>query len=564
MGHAGQAALSREGGVPEEGPGRHGARVDHVGPFGIGYALPGEALEGGKVLRKTPAGLVEAQAREAAGVDLAELVSHPGPGEPEFPRQDLGGLVGPLEGRAAQGLDALVPEPGAEGHGLGPARVVETEVHEALDDAPGIGLALAVPDEVETGRRGEAGEEVGADVDGKALALHGTRVYGRLAGLFKLRAPWGIVEAMSEQRNASRRGLGLVLRRLAGVLCLLVAAILVFVLASVAYLRLDADACFKVQATRLAALEAAPASASASLAADNAVPDGLPFGKLRLLATHNSYRRQGTRIGLFFIGLIQPGEPARLAYSHLPLYDQLEAGIRSFELDVRARTPKAGTDGLVIAHVPLVDARTDEPGFALAIRELALWSGRNPGHVPLVVLLELKEDYMFLDPALRSFDAAALDRLDAAIRKELGSSLFSPRDRAGRGWPTVGALRGKVIVVLHENEKLRAIYEGRSAAAEAEAAMFTCLPGGVAGSAFAILNEPVAEAARISAALAAGVIVRTRADADLDIVPANLEAALASGAQILSTDFPPYQPGPDGYVAALPGGLTMDGLAGSR
>jgi hypothetical protein len=53
-----------------------------------------------------------------------------------------------------------------------------------------------------------------------------------------------------------------------------------------------------------------------------------------------------------------------------------------------------------------------------------------------------------------------------------------------------------------------------------------------------ILNDPVADAASIRAARARGDIVRTRADADLADEPRRAAAALASGAQIISTDYP--------------------------
>ena len=46
----------------------------------------------------------------------------------------------------------------------------------------------------------------------------------------------------------------------------------------------------------------------------------------------------------------------------------------------------------------------------------------------------------------------------------------------------------------------------------------------------------------MATALADGVIVRTRADAELATDPAEREAALASGAQIVSTDYPPSEP----------------------
>ncbi|HUX37070.1 MAG TPA: Ca2+-dependent phosphoinositide-specific phospholipase C [Rectinemataceae bacterium] len=322
---------------------------------------------------------------------------------------------------------------------------------------------------------------------------------------------------------------------------------------SVAALLADRGVEERNQVARIEALRVGDRAPSPSLAVDRSIPDATPFAKLRLLATHNSYRRGSNRLGLFFIGLVKPGEPRNLAYAHKSLTEQLDLGLRSFELDLR---PRGGS--FILEHVPLVDPRTWEPDFALALEELALWSDRNPGHLPIVLLFELKNDYSFLDPSLGPWDAAAFDRLDAAIRKGLGPSLFTPDDRKGGPWPVVGRLRGRFLVVLHENEAYRAIYEAGHPKL-AGRAMFDCLPGGVPGAYFAILNDPFADTATIAAAEARGTIVRTMAGAGGDLRPGILVAALASGAQIVSTDFPiGYPPGPGGFVASLPGGRTVD------
>ncbi|HUX41448.1 MAG TPA: Ca2+-dependent phosphoinositide-specific phospholipase C [Rectinemataceae bacterium] len=357
---------------------------------------------------------------------------------------------------------------------------------------------------------------------------------------------------MSNQQEAHRRAPLAIAAIAFGVL--IAVAIVAFGIA-VAALLLDRASEERNQVTRMEGLREHDPGPSPSLSIDRAIPDSTPFAKLRLLATHNSYRRGSNSLGLFFIGLVKPGEPRNLAYAHKPLTAQLELGLRSFELDLRPRG-----DRFILEHVPLVDPRTWEPDFALALEELALWSDRNPGHLPIVLLFELKNDYSFLDPTLGPWDAAAFDRLDAAIRTGLGTRLYSPDDRSGRPWPTVGEMRGRFLVILHENEDYRAIYEAGHPNL-AGRAMFDCLPGGAPGAFFAILNDPFADASPIAAAEARGTVVRTMAGAGGDLRPGMLEAALASGAQIISTDYPVgYTPGPEGFVASLPGGKTVDVL----
>ena len=266
------------------------------------------------------------------------------------------------------------------------------------------------------------------------------------------------------------------------------------------------------------------------LAADRSLGDDLPFDRVRLLATHNSYRRAAGPLRLFYIGLVDSSWPPKLAYSHPPLTEQLDSGLRSFELDVRANS-----SGFELAHVPLVD------------------------------------DYSFLDPALRPWDAAAFDRLDAVIRSGLGKRLVEPDELRrgasslagtllGRGWPRLGALRGRFIVILHKNEAYRAIYTAGRPSLQGRA-MLDCAPPGSPDAAVDVLNDPVGDAGAIRTESAAGILVRTRADADLEHSAAMLDAALSSDARIVSTDFPPGHPMPDGYVGELPGGRTMDALA---
>jgi hypothetical protein len=359
-----------------------------------------------------------------------------------------------------------------------------------------------------------------------------------------------------------RSGTGRVAGRIAAGLGILVGVVVVFVAGSILFFILGRGADVRAQARRVADL-AQNGSPPGALPEDRSVSDSTAFDRLRVIATHNSYHRQADGLRMFFIGLVQPGEPAKLAYSHPALTAQLNAGVRSFELDVRLR---AGH--FTVAHVPLVDDRTDEPDFARALREIALWSRRNPQHVPVSILIEIKDDYMFLDPGLQKIGAAQLDALDAVIRAEIGDRLVTPdsvRGSAGTlagalqgtGWPTVGALRGRVMVILHEDEKYRQPYVAGHPTLEGRA-MFTCAPEGAPDAGVAVIDDPVKDGAWIAALVARGFLVRTRADGDGVHGATGLAAALASGAQIVSTDYPTAFQAADGYAAAFPGGRMME------
>lgn len=344
----------------------------------------------------------------------------------------------------------------------------------------------------------------------------------------------------------------------------LVAAAVVCVLALVVFLLASRGMDGVRQRRRVDELRRLEAAGAETGRAAPTLPSDARLDGVQLVGTHNSYHLRSDALRLFLIGLVEPGEPAKLRYAHAPLAEQFNGGIRSIELDVRNRGGR-----FIVSHVPLVDDRTTVPDFRSALEEIRLWSERTPGHVPIIVLLELKDDWTFLDPRLRPFDRAALDRLDALFREVFPpEGLLTPDDvRAGapsleaaileRGWPLLREARGKVMFVLHENEDYRRLFvEGNPTLAGRT--MFTCAPPGSPDAGVLILNDPLADGGRIRDLVRRGYLVRTRADADLAIDPARFRAALDSGAQIVSTDFPPTEPDPaSGYACAFPNGATV-------
>jgi len=292
--------------------------------------------------------------------------------------------------------------------------------------------------------------------------------------------------------------------------------------------------------------------------------EGIPLNRLRYIATHNSYHRQPDPVRLFFMGLVEPAEPAKLSYTHPSLLEQLAAGIRSFEWDIRVAQGR-----FILSHVPLVDNLGPHPDMALTLTQMALWSRQNPGHAPLIIILELKEDWMVLNPLLETFTAENLAALETLASETLGDLLFTPDDfrgdrktmaeaRSRRGWPEASALQGRFLLVIHTDERLDPLYS-RGDAALSGRAFFTSSPSGALrdDAVFIIHNDP--ERAVIAPLVEAGYMVRTRADADLRWSPSQREASLDSGAQILSTDFPPgHENHPEAPAFLFQGGTTLN------
>jgi len=126
------------------------------------------------------------------------------------------------------------------------------------------------------------------------------------------------------------------------------------------------------------------------------------------------------------------------------------------------------------------------------------------------------------------------------------------------GCPALRKSRGKVLFALDSAGPARDAYVAGHPSLEGRV-MFTNSPPGTPEAAYVVRNDPIADGGEISDLVARGYLVRTRADADT--VQARTgdttmrEAALASGAQFVTTDYP--VPDPDfgtGYSVSIPGG----------
>ncbi|MEE4298748.1 MAG: Ca2+-dependent phosphoinositide-specific phospholipase C [Pseudomonadales bacterium] len=324
----------------------------------------------------------------------------------------------------------------------------------------------------------------------------------------------------------------------------------------------------------------------------------LRLNDIQALASHNSYKMPID--AALMERLLDEAGPRMLAldYAHPTLTEQLDLGLLKLELDV-FHDPEGGryaapaglamvralgapavpfdadamrTPGFKVLHVQDLDFRSRCPTLAACLAELRAWSEAHPGHLPIAVSINAKQSPLsgFEGVVPLAFDAAAWDALDAALVAGLGRErLLTPDDVRGAaqslrravlrsGWPTLDAVRGRFLFVLDERmEVLEGYLDGHPSLAGR--AMFAIVPEDHPAAAFLILNDPIAQAERIRAAVEAGFLVRTRADADtLEARSGDVtrrEAAFASGAQYVSTDY--YRPDPrfrTGYQVVLPGG----------
>lgn len=324
-----------------------------------------------------------------------------------------------------------------------------------------------------------------------------------------------------------------------------------------------------------------------------AAVDALPMNDIQVLGTHNSYKMAIAPKEMALIAKANRKAATELDYSHPPLTEQLEAGARQLELDYvndpqggRYSTPLGrkmvpdttpydlsplARPGLKVMHVPDLDYRSVCPLYVDCLREIRAWSMKHPDHVPILIIMNLKQDNLRIPGAvtLLPFDAAAMDEIDREIRSVFPErELITPDKVQGRratlregalsgGWPKLKAARGKFMFAIDEPPAVVEAYRGGRKSLEGRVCFINSPSEDHPAAAYFTLNEPDELGARIKADVAKGFIVRTRADADTYEARRNDRKrqvqAFASGAQYVSTDYPKPDTRFGPYEAHLPG-----------
>lgn len=331
--------------------------------------------------------------------------------------------------------------------------------------------------------------------------------------------------------------------------------------------------------------------------------DALPMTAIQVIGTHNSYKAAIAPAEMKLLRSLNPKTADGLDYSHPALTEQLDAGARQLELDV-VRDPEGGRwakplglrmagggdydagpmarPGLKALHVPDIDYRSVCPTFRACLEEVKAWSARHSDHLPILIMMNLKDEQIAVLGAtpLLAFDASGMDEVDAEIRAVFGGDRLITPDRvrgnrptlAGAvqagGWPSIGAARGRVFFAIDEGPAKVALYSRGRPSLEGRAAFVNTDDLAAPYAAYVTLNDPVRDGPRIRDALGRGMVVRTRADADT--VEARTgdtgrrDAAFASGAQYVSTDYMAPDLRLGAYRVTLPGGGTGRRAPGLR
>ncbi len=328
-------------------------------------------------------------------------------------------------------------------------------------------------------------------------------------------------------------------------------------------------------------------------------PAPLKLNQIQVIGTHNSYHAGISPNEAKLLRQRNPQAFTGLDYKHLPLTQQFDSGVRQIELDVYADTkggryahPKGPTmaaaaglpadpdpdphglmakPGFKVMHVQDLDYRSTCQPFLACLTEVRTWSKAHPDHIPLFVLVETKQgspkgmQFTEAEP----FTPAVFDALDAEIRSVFSpTELITPDDVRGAyktlneavlagNWPTLDSARGKVIFLMDQRAMTLIYLEGHPALHGR--VLFTNSVPGQSDAAFLERNE--GPASEITALVRQGYLIRARTDADTKQARTNdttlRDAMLASGAQLLSTDYPANEPArwPGHFTVSLPEGV---------
>ena len=357
--------------------------------------------------------------------------------------------------------------------------------------------------------------------------------------------------------------------------------------------------------------------------------NSLKINEIQVLGTHNSYAQpvDSTLMAFadpvfekafqsFFAGMT-PQQVAvfkeyhpnglkmseGLRYNHPPFDVQLDAGLRSLEIDVyndptgnrfdhpagyrvleqkgvKALAPYDTTGlsapGFKVMHIADFDFRTHYPTLHGALLGLKSWSDKHPGHMPIFIVLEAKDKGLPVFPnsaEVLPFDEKAFDELDNEVVSVIGKEkIITPDEVRGKyatlregvmakNWPAVEASRGKFIFLLLPSSagmSLESPYTHNRPNLE-KRIMFVQSTITDTFGAFLLLDNAIVRQKEIQEAVKNGFIVRTRSDIETWEAKVNdhtrAVAAFTSGAQVVTTDF--FRPGNNygtKYVVTIPGG----------
>jgi hypothetical protein len=328
----------------------------------------------------------------------------------------------------------------------------------------------------------------------------------------------------------------------------------------------------------------------------------LKLNQIQVIGTHNSYHSGISPNEAKFWQQKNPRLFDGLDYQHPSLTAQFDSGVRQIELDVFADSkggryahpngpvlaaaaglppdPPFDPNGVMlkpgfkVMHVQDVDYRSVCEPFVACLEEVRRWSHAHPDHIPLFILVETKQGKAHppeqpTEP--EPFTSATFNALDAEIRSVFPpAELITPDDVRGHyktlneavlagNWPSLASARGKIVFLMDQRPVGPVYVEGHPSLRGR--VLFTNAVPGQPDAAFTECNDGPADT--ITELVKQGYLVRARTDSDTKQArtddTSTRDAMMASGAQILSTDYPASEPArwPGHFSVSLPGNAVV-------
>lgn len=287
---------------------------------------------------------------------------------------------------------------------------------------------------------------------------------------------------------------------------------------------------------------------------EEAFSKGVKINEIAVVGTHNSYQFRATlpkRALLRVLQIISLGKIENKAIFEMETFtQQLQQGVRNLEIDIEA-VDDNGEVSFIVTHQPIFDNVSSAYDFAKALKEIAMWSDNNPGHLPVYLLIEPKGDVTEINN-VKNFSVDYARELDKVIREVLGERLLAPEEVMGEyesfeemrkadDWPTLKKAAGKIMVLLHPCDVTQG-YIDTDTSVKTQA-MFPMLRFGDIDkpyASFILDNDPASAAENNKKTVGENnLMVRTRADDYPDFSDERYEIANVCASHIITTDYPP-------------------------
>ncbi len=324
------------------------------------------------------------------------------------------------------------------------------------------------------------------------------------------------------------------------------------------------------------------------------------LNQIQVIGSHNSYNLGFAPSEEKFLQKQNPKAYESLEYRHATLTHQLDGGVRQLEIDI-VQDPQGGRfahpkiveltqqaglppdpdfdpthemdkPGFKVIHIPDLNQRSSCHLLTACLSEIRAWSKAHPKHVPLFLLIETKQGATREVPngvVAEPFTSATFDALDKEIRSVFpDNEMVLPDEVRGTyptldaavhagGWPTLAKSRGKVVFLM-DQKNVGPIYTAGHPLLQGRV-LFTNAEPGQPDAAFVEQNSGTR--AVIDDLVKQGYLIRARADDGTVAARMNdttrRDELLASGAQMISTDYPLSEPSKwtGGYSVGFADGL---------